>query len=205
LPAGAFFDRAQATTVEATPHQVYCAYILPLKPADLRNWYQAHRSDLAWTEFYDRYEGDVLEAVSTAQPLTIQILEVYGGSELRMLFPPGATTGAVCQMPVDVPTPAGMQVFAVQGLAGGLNCTLVSSGDLLATAGFYQRALPQHGWQLAASNNPAERSTAGFAFTKDNRRAYFYLFLWAGIDGQVLLVEVSILPHTLSTSVNIGS
>lgn len=193
LPAGAFFDRAQSTTIEAVPHQVYCAYILSLKPHDLYSWYQTHLPGLAWTVFYDRYEGDVLEAVSTSQPLLLQILEVYGGSELRLLFPPGATAGAVCQMPADVPAPAGMQVFAAQGLAGGLNCILIASGDVPATADFYQRALLRHGWQLVERNDPTQRGAAILAFTKDSRRAYFYLFPWKGVDGPVLFVEVSVL------------
>ncbi len=193
LPAGAFFDRAQAISVEAVPHKVYCAYILPLKPHDLYDWYQARLSDLAWTTFYDRYEGDVLEAISAAHLLAIQILQVYGGSELRLIFPPSTSAGAFCQMPADVPAPAGMQVFAVQGLAGGLNCILVSSGDLLSTASFYQRELPKQHWHLAASNDPTQSSAAILAFTKDSRRAYLYLFTWMGLDGPVLLVELSIL------------
>lgn len=193
LPAGAFFDRAQATSVEAVPHQVYCAYILSLKPPGVRAWYQARLPELAWTTFHDRYDGDVLKAASATQPLILQILEVYGGSELRLLFPPGATAGAVCQMPADVPAPAGMQVFAAQGLAGGLNCILISSGDMLTAAGFYQRALPQHGWHLTSSNDPRQNAAAILAFTKDSRRAYFYLFPWKGVDGPVLFVEVSVL------------
>jgi hypothetical protein len=193
LPAGAFFDRAQAISVEAVPHSVYCAYILPLKPRDLYDWYHARLPELAWTSFYDRYEGDVLEALSATHPLTIQILEIYGGSELRLIFPPSANTGAFCETPADVPMPAGMQVFAVQGLAGGLSCVLVSTGGLLATAGFYQRELSRERWQLAASNDPTQSGAAILAFTKDSRRAYFSLFPWTGIDGPVLLVELSVL------------
>jgi hypothetical protein len=162
-------------------------------PADLYAWYQARLPELAWTTFFDRYEGDVLEAISVTPPLTIQVLEVYGGSELRLLFAPGAAAGAVCRPPEDVPAPEGMHVFTAQGLAGGLNCIFISRGDLLDTAGFYRRELPQHGWRLAASNDPAHSGAAILAFTKDSRRAYLYLFTWKGIDGPVLLVEVSIL------------